>query len=275
MSHKKILLGVCFAAMLSLCSASGFAANDNPCQQIEWSYNKSNVEITNKLAEMDQPHRRDAKASAESCIKNFTTFKIDNADVNQTEIQASAQKILDAEVYLTAQKQDVKDFNFALGLGILHITNRPDVIETSVDNGVLRTTNEEKYKLGFWLSSNTFLTTTRFCVPLIDYLFSINYCLADKNDKLRMGMFVATQLGGNNDILNSFAAGISFTADKSLVGYKPGTAPLVFQLGYGWTHIQNLADGYSDGMTLPAGTNQPVMKKTIGRGPILIVSTAF
>jgi hypothetical protein len=159
-----------------------------------------------------------------------------------------------------AQAPDLKSFNFAVGLGALFLRNGNDILNSAVDNGVLRVTNEERYKLGFWLSSATF-----FKPEWLDNALG-----------LRHGLFMAAQVGsGNNaDVLNSFAVGYTLASSEKPRG-GAGTAQLAFQIGYGLTRIQTFANGYAAGMTMPTGTNQPVMTRTIGRGPVLIVSTAI
>lgn len=260
---KNIAL-VAQAALLSFGAASCFAGNDNPCQKIEQYYSKSNVEVVDAMKKSERPQRADDIYNATQCLSNIDNkiaapFQINGTNVDLDKMKLAAQRVLKAETELNsqAQEQNLKDFNFAVGLGMLFLRNESDLVETTVDNGTLRTTSEERYKLGIWLSSNSFLY---------------------ESTQLRYGLFFATQLGGssNNDLLNSFAIGLSFTGNKPMSAYKQtGTAPLVFQVGYGFTHIQTLADGYSNGMTLPAGTNQPIMKKTIGKGPVVLVSTAF
>ncbi len=163
------------------------------------------------------------------------------------------------ETVKAAQAPKLDSFNFAVGLGALFLRNGNDILNTAVDGGVLRVTNEERYKLGFWLSTNTF-----FRPDFLADTFGV-----------RPGLFMAAQVGsGNNaDVLNSFAVGVSLASSSQPKGQ--GTAALAFQLGYGLTRIQTFANGYAAGMTMPTGTNQPVMTRTIGRGPVLIVSTAI
>ncbi len=158
-----------------------------------------------------------------------------------------------------AAPPDLSGYNFAVGIGALYLVNKaPDILGTTIDNGVLRITNQEQYKLGFWLSTNLFFNA--------------------KPWGIQPGAFFAVQMGSgsNTDTLNSMAVGLALTsASTSASKGAAGNAPLVFQVGYGLTHIQTLASGYANGMTMPANTNQPVFIKTIGRGPVVIVSTTF
>jgi hypothetical protein len=185
---------------------------------------------------------------------------LDGQAVDEGEIRKSAQRILDvaASVAIDKAKQnkteeDLKAFNFAIGLGSI-ILNNKDVRSATVDQGIVRTTDEEKYKIGIWLSTNTYFKET---------------------NNSRYGFFMATQLGGggnNSDLLSSFAVGLSWTASHRPATASLGNAPLVFQIGYGITRIQRYADGYGDGRALPSGANQPLTKKTTEAGPVLLVS---
>lgn len=282
MRTTKITAAAALTGMLLLLPVACFA-DVSSCQKLEPYFGKSNEEIKALLLPKNDAQLRDAEDYATRCKRNvFVDFSLtDGTAADSVTAKETAQKVIDARNDLTndtAQQKDtlkdtLKDFNFAVGLGAHYLTGSPDVLEHSVDNGVLRITNEEKYKLGLWLSTNTFLDTTKFCAPLM------NSCIISNDaHKIRWGFFVATQLGNssNSGILNSLAVGLSFMANHTRSDYvAAGTAPLVFQLGYGLTRIQTLADGYTNGMTLPAGTNQPVMKKSIGKGPVLLVSTAF
>lgn len=258
---------------LSLGTTYCFSAPMSSCERLKEYYNKSNQDIEKDLNEKKEK-LFDAEEFSVRCLnESFKKFSISNQEektteeVNEDEMKASAQRVRNAvdrirEADARKEMSDkLNNFNFAVGIGALYLANTPDIMSTTIDSGVLRTTTEEKYKLGLWLSTNSFIG--RFIPGVID--------------DTRWGIFTAVQLGGNggNEILNSFAAGFSFAADPTIARAPKGSTALVFQIGYGLTHIQTYANGYSDGMNIPTGTNQPVMKKTIGKGPALIVSTAF
>lgn len=306
MKTTKITAAAALASMLLLLPLSAFA-DASDCQRLE-AYKgdgKNESEYVYKLLKTKTPAQlRDAVDAANKCkanpsaesIKTMSTTTSTDSSV-KTDNTASteiAQRVLDAKKDIdkeivddkNATQDKLNDFNFAVGLGVLTLRNANDVIEQTVDKNVLRITNEEQYKLGLWLSTNAFLDDIELCLPFRSLCLrdaQSSDALASKGKhnptKVRWGTFVATQLGGNSNsgILNSVAIGFSFMAAGSKrTDFKAaGTAPLVFQLGYGLTRIQTLADGYTNGMTLPTGTNQPVMKKSIGRGPVIIVSTAF
>lgn len=260
---------ICMVLTIIMTAFSSNSYANTACENIQDYYGKTNVQVKELLQTKSAAEQRDDVGSANTCHDSFVAFNLKSGSpADQKPSQDSAIKIIAAAKDIEDEKKDdtdkLKDFNFAVGLGVQYISANPDIINTTVDNGVLRITNVEKYKLGLWLSSNTFF----FSGKKHTYM----------PDGYKSGLFVATQLGGggNNDILNSFALGFSFMTDRTKHEIdKAGIAPLVFQVGYGWTRIQTFADGYSSGMTLPNTVNQPVMKKVIGKGPVLLVSTAF
>lgn len=265
---------VTLLSTLSLLSTGSFAATDSPCEPIKSFYNKSRDAIAADLKNLNSLQILDAVDQANDCKNQSDTYFVANPvdlgggkNANVAILKKSAQSIIDAALYLDSEtskveqsnksiEDNLKGFNFAAGVGSISLKT-PDIRAAVVDQGVIRVTDEEKLKLGLWLSTNTyfFQTTT---------------------NRSRVGLFLATQLGGggSSDLLNAFAIGLSFTSNH-ISNAKPGNAPLVYQIGYGITRVQTFADGFSNGMTLPSGTSQPLFKKTTREGLVALVSYSF
>lgn len=269
LSIKKLDLTV-ICVLFILSSQPCSAVTPSACERLKEYYGMSNAEVESYLKEHGDK-LLDAEEFSSKCNQNtFQPFNIgkDGVVADKEEMTASSERVRNAaarikEVNANAQQTDEKlrSFNFAVGIGALYLLNQPDIMNTTVDNGTLRTTSEEKYKLGLWLTTNSF----------------IGRLWPGAIDNCRWGIFTGVQLGGSgsNEILNSFAAGLSFASASSSTTQSKGSSNLVFQFGYGLTRIQTYASGYSDGMTMPTGANQPVMRNSIGKGPVLIVSTFF
>ena len=92
-----------------------------------------------------------------------------------------------------------------------------------------------------------------------------------------MSHFILAQgeLGGDDKVLNALALGLAFSSNRRANSTAPGVSQLVLQLGYGWTRVQSLADGYVEGAPLPGGATQPLYKKSTQGGPVLMVSYNF
>ena len=269
-ANIRVALVSSFLVLVS-CATNCFAGS---CSNLGKYFNISREDIASDLKGAKINKLRDLRDDANSCNNEpFEQFKLkDGPNANKDTAKETAQKVLDVLEESSspiASNSDLSAFNFAVGLGDLFLFSHHDITATTVDNGTLRITGDEKYKLGLWLSTNSFLSESKLC------LLYLAGCLAE-DKPIRKGLFVAVQMGGSGDssIVNSFALGFSFAARKQ-TSLSPGNAPLVFQIGYGWTRIHVLASGYSDGMAMPTGTNQPVLKNTIGNGPVIIVSYAI
>lgn len=256
---------------LWLGSSECLAAQPSPCESIKEFVNKTQNDISKILPSLNEYQINDLVDQANSC-KNLPEIAykaapvtLEGGTIDESELKKTAKKILDVAASVATEKakaakakeeseDSLKVFNFAVGVGTI-ILDKNDIRAAAIDQGVVRTTDEEKYKIGIWLSTNTYIKVT---------------------GNSRYGLFLATQLGGggnNSDILNSFAIGLSWTSSKRPAGSTSlGNAPLVFQLGYGITRIQRYAEGYGDGQPLPAGANLPLMRKTTETGPVLLVS---
>lgn len=237
-------------------------ADQTDCEKMSEYFSKSNAEVSKAFAKKPKPEQRDDLENAAKCVETppDAAITVRGKSFSVDDVESTANKIIAAAADVKAENltDQLSKFNFAAGIG-MHFLTGSDVITSVIDNGTFRTTSEEKYKLGLWLSSNTFFGT------FVPGLF----------DNTRWGMFLATQLGGtNNQFLNSGAVGFSIASTQKPSSVA-GSAPLVFQFGYGFTHIQTYANGYADGMTVSAGVNQPLMQHTIGKGWVVIVSTAL
>lgn len=268
--NAKLFAAICLL-QLSLASSYCLAALLSPCEPIKDYVNKTRNDISIILPSLNDHQINDLVDQANNCkdapdvAYSAAHITLDGRAIDKSEINKTAQKILDVAAAVATEKTKVakekealdnslKAFNFAVGIGTI-ILDKNDIRTASIDQGVVRTTDEEKNKIGIWLSTNTYFKVT---------------------NNSRYGLFLSTQVGGggsNSDLLNSFAIGLSWTSSKrSTTPTGLGNAPLVFQIGYGITRIQRYAAGYGDGQPLPTGTNQPLMKKTTETGPVLLVS---
>jgi len=242
---------------LALGVIDGYAqVQQNPCAKIADEFpDKTLTAIKNKLRKLNAPSLEEIESAAKACANQPVGFTKDGSTVTADQLKSVSEIVLDYSGDQLNEELGLKAFNFAVGLGMLSLSkNKSDIQAAVVDNGVVRVTHEEQTKLGLWLTTNTFF---------------------GEGFRYRWGAFVGTQLSGDDRLLNSFALGLSVASsrvNKASQRDKSGNAPLVFQLGWGWTRVQRLAGGYADGTPLPAGSSQPVLKKETAGGPVLLVS---
>lgn len=159
------------------------------------------------------------------------------------------KKALDQKKANAKAQSDLDNFGFGLGIGsVILASPTTDITSAVIDHNTVVVTGEEKYKMGFWLTASW-----------------INDDFP--SDFIGWGPFVGVQLGGDNQLVNSFAAGIDFSFKR----LQP-KLPLDFQLGYGITRIKSLADGYTAGNAPPEGASQPLFKDSTAKGFVFIVS---
>lgn len=226
----------------------------NSCQEIEEYLNMPIGQIEDALTGKSATTLRLLRDSAINCAKvgsGESGLKMNNATPQEEKDKAG--QVADAAKSALNSELDLKGFNFAVGLGVMRVSGG-DVSAATIDNGVVRVTEVDKQKLGLWLSTSTFFDTIK--------------------DSYRWGLFLGAQLGGDDKVLNGLATGIAIASAKKPSG-QPGTSPLVFQIGWGWTRVQRLADGYVDGEAPPGGATQPLFKKTTQGGPVLMISYSF
>jgi hypothetical protein len=181
----------------------------------------------------------------------FLCLFIISSLISDTEIIPLEEETDNAFFYQeTPQTLEKEALNFGLGLGAIFLS-KADVLGTTVDNGTVRVIDEESQKLGVWLTTSW-----------------VNGSWPS-ND-IKIGPFVGIQLGGNKAFLNSLAVGL----DLSFMKVKYGL-PLDFQLGWAWTRTTQLANGYADNATLPAGSNTVLTKEVISNGFVFITSYKF
>ncbi|RJP76454.1 MAG: hypothetical protein C4522_17865 [Desulfobacteraceae bacterium] len=173
--------------------------------------------------------------------------KIAEAKIKKEEAEAKA---LELKKQNAIAKSELDNFGFGLGLGLM-ILNKPDITSAIVENDIIRVTGEEKNKMGFWLT--------------VSWIHD-----SWPTQQVGLGPFLGVQLGGNNDLVNSIAAGV----DCSLKRISP-KLPVDFQLGYGVTRIKILADGYESNSAPPSGSTQVLLKDTTKGGWVFICSYKF
>ena len=140
--------------------------------------------------------------------------------------------------------------NFGIGAGVMLLSDA-DIVDTTIDNGRVRVTTEEKEKLGFWLTSSWVNNSW-------------------PSEDIQIGPFVGLQFAGDKDFLNSLAVGLNLSFMKVKYGL-----PLDFQVGWAWTKTTQLADGYKDNELLPTGSTQVITKDIVTDGFVFITSYKF
>ena len=158
--------------------------------------------------------------------------------------------ILDGELNPAVQENDTGGLNFGLGVGVI-ILDEPDIMRTTIDNGRVLITEEEKQKLSLWVTSSW---------------VNSNW----PSETVQVGPFVGLQLGGESAIINSLAVGL----DLSFMRVKYGL-PLDFQVGWAWTRTTQLADGYVNSQALPEGSTSVITKDKVTGGIVFIASYKF
>lgn len=160
--------------------------------------------------------------------------------------QAEA-RALELERKNKISKSDLDKFGFGLGFGAM-VLDDSDITSAIIENDTVRVTGEEKNKMGFWLTASWIHDSW-------------------PTKQIGFGPFFGVQLGGNNEVVNSLAVGIDFSFKR--ISPK---LPLDFQIGYGITRIEELADGYEPNSAAPTGSTQPIMKDTTKEGWVIIFS---
>ncbi len=145
---------------------------------------------------------------------------------------------------------DSGGLNFGIGAGVVLLSDA-DIMKTTIDNGRVRVTNEEKEKLGFWLTSSWVNNSW-------------------PSEDIQIGPFVGLQVGDNKDFLNSLAVGLNLSFMKVKYGL-----PLDFQIGWAWTKTTQLANGYKDNELLPTGSTKIITKDVVNDGVVFIASYKF
>lgn len=155
----------------------------------------------------------------------------------------------------------VKCAGFGVGIGGFFFA-KPDITSAVVRGGIVRILEEHHREASAWFE----LHTTPFGLSFLG------------NDNIKWGPFVATQLGSTNGSFNSFAAGAMFNmpaTEGSRVSFGLG-------LGYGWTQIHQLGDGFVENQAPPAAEAAPSIDATTVRlkqtdigGPVVMLSLSY
>lgn len=161
--------------------------------------------------------------------------------------EEATAKALELEKKNKIEQSDLDKFGFGLGFGAIFL-DEPDITSAIVENNTVRVTGEEKDKMGFWLTASWIHDSW-------------------PTTQIGFGPFFGIQLGGNNEIVNSIAFGVDFSFKR----ITP-KLPLDFQIGYGITRVEKLADGYEPNSAPPSGSTQPLMKETTENGWVVIFS---
>jgi hypothetical protein len=253
------------------------AAAADPCQRVDQIAGMSSAERKAKLASLNVKALDELIAQSKLCreradaaLAKVKMNAASDADKATAQQGASSQKVEEEAGAARNEQIGLDGFKFAVGIGRIDLRGRPDITGAVVDQGVVRVTGEERYKLGMWVSTNTYFGS--FGMPW------------GEAGRFRAGAFMGAQLGDNDRIVNSFAVGLSLTTRKAQAQIKApgaegagsaggsGEAPLVFQVGRAWTRTNALPNGYVEGSAPPGSATQVPLKKTTQRGLVLMVS---
>jgi hypothetical protein len=254
-------------ALLALNSTTAISAELAPKEACEKIYtlfsSESYSAIKEELSHYSVAYKKEILDAAKKCeekdeSKTTGIAQFVNSDAEkEKKLNDLVPVVKDTVSEQITSDVGLKSFNFAMGIGSLYLS-KPDIIDTVSDNGTLRITSKERNKIGIWASTNTFFY---------------------EGMRYRFGAFVGAQIGSDNSVVNSIAVGLAIAASRNNLANpqqgKAGSAPLVFQLGYGVTRTHSLTSGYADGQALPAGTNQAITTKETTGGPVVLVSYAF
>lgn len=187
----------------------------------------------------------------EELIKNMEKLlkKLDERETQDKDVEKLGKEIA-SRTSITGGS-GLGEFGFGIGFGVLLLNGEGDTRSATQDNGVVLITSQEKQKLGLW-----------FTTSWVSDVWP--------KPKINFGPFFGVQLGGSDDIVNSFALGLDFSFKK----IKP-ELPLDFQFGWAWSKVKTLANGYIEGQPLPSGSSQVLLKDVVKSGPVLIASYNF
>jgi hypothetical protein len=190
---------------------------------------------------------------AEEQLSREIELRRQDADKKAKEAAVEASKVFGAPA------EGLGGFGFGLGYGAIALRGTGDVRAAVIDNGTVRVTEQERQKLGVWLSTS----------------WACDRCGFGAKTSIGFGPFLAVQLGGNESTVSSVAAGIGFSFRNRRGHDGKAQFPLDVQIGYAQTKAKQLADGYRDGEAPPAGATQALLKSVTKGGPLLLVSYNF
>jgi hypothetical protein len=155
----------------------------------------------------------------------------------------------------------VKCAGFGIGIGGFFFA-KPDITSAVVRGGVVRILEEHHREASAWFE----LHTTPFELSVLGH------------NNINWGPFVATQLGSTNGNFNSFAVGAMFNIPAT----QGSNVSFGLGLGYGWTQIHQLGDGFVENQAPPPGEAAPSIDATTVRlkqtdigGPVVMLSVSY
>lgn len=146
-------------------------------------------------------------------------------------------------------------FNFGLGIGISDLS-RADVLETQIEQGLVRVTDSEKTKRGLWLETHYLLDRYAF------------------GKYASHGPFFGIQVLEGDDVIKSVALGYMISLKRSPI--KDKTSKTAFNLGLGLhtTKIKVLGNGIVEDQALPTGVESVRLKSKDETGVMLMFSVS-
>jgi hypothetical protein len=183
--------------------------------------------LANAFAE--QPAAEQPKGAKELIEEQLKTAEADRAEA-QEKVNKKDEEIKLYEHALGKNSQ-FSEFGFGLGFGNVFLRGLGHIDAAVVDQGVVRITDQEKNKLGVWLTTSW-----------------INDQWPRSWAWVGFGPFVGVQLGGTDDIVDSLAVGVAVSFKK----IAPAL-PLDFQFGWGWDSHQFLVGRVCRGRRGTAG----------------------
>jgi hypothetical protein len=181
---------------------------------------------------------------------------------------------------------DWGSMGFGVGVGMMFL-HQPQILDASLDNGIVRVKDEEEISKGLWLETHYLFdkyapgrvaeyrkegkeaTAKGVSRKSIDE-FSLDH------HYVSCGPFIGLQLDttGQQDIVNSIAVGGMVSLKRTPIN-DPDNSALNIGVGYTWTKINVLGDRVHANQPLPGGETSLRMKKVEEQGLMVIISFNF
>jgi hypothetical protein len=168
--------------------------------------------------------------------------------------------------------ETIAGVSFGVAIGAT-LYPQKNVTTAAVQNGVVAVTNSDTKSLGVWGELHYFWglgphsldpSTSEKCLPS-DPL--------DCGRRFGMGPFIAVQAGSgaNSNVIQALGGGIMVGGRRT----SSSTNSINVGIGYGFSQINTLAGGITEGRALPTGVTAVTTKTKLVGAPFIITSFSF